>query len=170
MSPTTAGIRWRVEQHGENMKSFRSVMSKSPAIVISLIALTFSLGSGAGYAASVTTNQPATPAITWHPLSLLHGWRPAGGHNGNPRYAVIGGVVYLTGVVTRSNNPNTLPAVGVLPPAARPKHDLWFAGYNYLNVGVVSVEVAANGDVFVEGGGDSYYFSSLAGISFPLGS
>jgi hypothetical protein len=152
------------------MKRFRNVLSQSPAIIISLIALTFSLGGGAGYAASAATNQAAAARITWHPLSLRNGWRPAGGSTGGPAYGVLAGVVYLTGVVTRSNNPKTLPAVGVLPGAARPKHNLYFAGYNYTNVGVVSVEVTSGGDIYVEGGGDSYFFSSLAGISFPLGS
>ena len=80
--------------------------------------------------------------------------------------------MYLTGVAARANQALPLPAViGVLPKGARPSHNLWFAAYNYAAAGESSIEVATNGRVEVLGnGGDENFFTSLAGISFPLGS
>jgi hypothetical protein len=147
------------------------MLGQSPAIVISLIALTFSLGSGAGYAASVAgkpaaTVKPAATKIAWHPLALINGWRAEGKASaGNPAYTVSNGVVYLTGVADRSNV--KLPVLAVLPKAARPSHNLWFSAFNVLQTG--SVEVESNGDVIV-GGDEENVFASLAGVEFPLGS
>jgi hypothetical protein len=119
------------------MKRIKALASQSPAIVISVIALTFSLGGGAGYAASTATGQAATK-ITWHRLSLRGTWKPAaaGFHVGRPAYTVSNGVVYLTGVAARANQALPLPAViGVLPRGARPSHNLWFTAYNYAAAG-----------------------------------
>jgi hypothetical protein len=89
------------------MKRFRALARQSPAIVISLIALTFSLGSGAGYAASVAAHHPAATKITWHGLGLRNGWKAAakGFGTGKPAYTVSNGVVYLTGAASRINRP-----------------------------------------------------------------
>jgi hypothetical protein len=155
------------------MSRFRTIRNQSPAIIISLIALTFSLGSGAGYAASVATKASA-PKISWHSLSLRNSWTAAGStfHTGNPAYTVSNSIVYLTGVADRANQSSPIPSViGVLPRSARPKHSLWFAAYNYAGAGESSIEVSPNGDVEVGGnGGDENFFTSLAGIEFPLGS
>jgi hypothetical protein len=162
------------------MRRLRSMLGQSPAIIISLIALTFSLGSGAGYAASVVTkpavtdpatSAPAKPAatkITWHALALVNGWHAAGKAPvaGPPSYTVSNGVVYLTGVADRAK-PST-SALAVLPKAARPVHDLWFSAFNLSEQGGY-VEVESNGDVFVEGDEENA-FASLAGVEFPLGS
>ena len=146
-------------------------MSQSPAIVISVIALTFSLGGGAGYAATVIAKGSA-PKITWHALSLRNGWSAAAKGYGasGPEYTVSNGVVYVTGAVSRSNQ--SMPSViGVLPKSARPKHVLAFAAFNYAATGESSFYVDPNGDIEVLGnGGDEYYFTSLNGIEFPLGS
>lgn len=157
------------------MSRLRTLMSQSPAIIISLIALTFSLGTGAGYAATAVGSSPATTKITWHTLSLKNGWTGTAKYfsgTGNPAYTVTGGVVYLTGVAHRSNT--AVPSViGVLPKGDRPKHSLWFAGFNYAGSGQSEIAVFPNGNVEVLGGttaGDQYYFTSLAGIEFPLGS
>jgi hypothetical protein len=155
------------------MKRFRALARQSPAIVISLIALTFSLGSGAGYAASVATQHPATK-ITWHALGLRNSWKPAakGFAAGGPAYTVSNGVVYLTGVAARANQSLPIPSViGVLPKSARPRHNLWFQAYNYAANGESAIEVSTSGGIEVFGnGGDENYFTSLAGIEFPLGS
>jgi hypothetical protein len=153
------------------MKRYRSIMTQSPAIIISVIALTFSLGGGAGYAASVATSRPASTKIHWHALSLRNGWHAAGNafHVGNPAYTVSNGVVYLTGVADHAST--SLPVLGVLPKGARPKHLLSLAAFNYAANGESSIEISPHGDVQVLGnGGDENYFTSLAGISFPLGS
>jgi len=158
------------------MSRLRSLASQSPAIVISVVALAFSLGSGAGYAASTTASHPAAAAkVTWHKLSLRNGWKsaPAAFHTGRPDYKVISGVVHLTGVAVygpdvSSSSPAEL--LGVLPKAERPKHNLWFSVFNYAASGSADLEIATNGDVDVIGGPDAAYFTSLAGVSFPLGS
>jgi hypothetical protein len=162
------------------MKRIRTLAGQSPAIIISLIALTFSLGSGAGYAASVATNHTATTKISWHGLSLKSGWTPAakGFGVGKPAYTVSNGVVYLTGVASRANQSASIPSlVGILPKGARPTHGLWFESYNYAATGESAIAVYPNGDVEVfgengagTGPGDQDYFTSLAGIEFPLGS
>ncbi len=159
------------------MSRFRTMMSQTPAIAISLIALTFSLGSGAGYAASVVASRPAAaPKITWHALPLRNSWKAAGSTfgTGNPVYTVSNSIVYLTGVAHRINQGSSIPSViGVLPRSARPKHSLWFTAYNYAAAGESAIAVFPNGDVEVLAGstpGDQNYFTSLAGIEFPLGS
>jgi hypothetical protein len=155
------------------MRKIRSFASQSPAIVISQIPQTFSLGSGAGYAASTVTSHPAATKISWHNLSLRNGWHAAakGYDTGTPAYTVSNGIVYLTGALSRANQSATLGLVGVLPKSARPKHLLEFTGYNYAAAGETSIAVYPNGNVDVYGnGGDENYFSSLAGIEFPLGS
>jgi hypothetical protein len=155
------------------MNRFRALVSQSPAIVISIVALTFSLGGGAGYAATVATGTPAVVKIAWHPLALTNKWAPAakGFAVGRPAYTVSNGVVYLTGVAARANQSLPIPSViGVLPKGARPTHNLWFAAYNYAAAGQSSIEVARSGAVEVFGnGGDENFFTSLAGIQFPLG-
>ncbi len=155
------------------MSRFRNLMNQSPAIVISVIALVFSLGGGAGYAATVVA-QGSSPKITWHALPLKNSWKAAGTafHTGNPAYTVSNSIVYLTGTVDRTNQSSPIPSViGVLPKSARPKHSLWFTAFNEAASGESWIVVSPNGDVEVGGnGGDENYFTSLAGIEFPLGS
>ncbi|HUA41836.1 MAG TPA: hypothetical protein VMA32_09730 [Streptosporangiaceae bacterium] len=53
----------------------------------------------------------------------------------------------------------------------RPKHALWFTALNEAASGESWIAVLPNGDIEVGGnGGDENYFTSLAGIEFPLGS
>jgi len=74
-------------------------------------------------------------------------------------------------VASRANQSAPLGELGLLPKSARPKHDLWFTAFNYAGGGESSIEVASNGQVSVLGnGGDENFFTSLAGIEFPLGS
>jgi hypothetical protein len=155
-------------------KRFRALASQSPAIVISVVALTFSLGGGAGYAASVATSHPATK-ITWHKLGLMNGWHAAvaDGFKGEgvPALTVSNGVVYLTGVARRAANSASLPAIAILPKGDRPRHYLWFPAFNYAANGESSIEIQPTGKIIVLGNGDDEnYFTSLAGIEFPLGS
>jgi hypothetical protein len=153
------------------MRRFRSAMRQSPAIVISLIALTFSLGGGMGYAASVATAKAPATKITWHALGLRGGWHAAGKafDTGNPAYTVSNGIVYLTGTADHAGT--SLPTLAVLPKGARPTHNLWFAAFNEAAAGGVWVEISPNGAITIGGsGGDQDFFTSLAGIEFPLGS
>ena len=156
------------------MNRFRALVSQSPAIVISIIALTFSLGGGVGYAATAATGTPAAVRIIWHPLPLRNQWAPAakGFAVGRPAFTVSNGIVYLTGGAARANQSLPIPSViGVLPRGARPTHNLWFPAFNESASGQSAIEVARNGSVEILGnGGDENFFTSLAGIEFPLGS
>jgi hypothetical protein len=151
-------------------------MRQSPAIIISLIALTFSLGGGAGYAASVATGNASATKITWHLFGLQNHWKPwsSGKHpvTGAPAYTVSNGVVYLSGACHRLNQTLPIPSViAVLPKGARPAHQLWFTAFNEASAGGSFIEVTAAGQVIVGGSGlDENFFTSLAGIEFPLGS
>jgi hypothetical protein len=158
------------------MSWFRSIIRQSPAIVISLTALTLSLGGGVGYAASVAAGSAQITKITWHALPLRNQWRDAAkagfAGEGNAAYTVSNAVVYLTGVVDRADQSLPIPSViGVLPKGARPAHRLWFAAFNEAAAGQSQIAIFPNGDVEVLGnGGDENFFTSLAGIEFPLGS
>ena len=46
------------------MRNVRSIASQSPAVVISLLALFFALGSGAGYAATTAAGPAASRVAT----------------------------------------------------------------------------------------------------------
>jgi hypothetical protein len=149
------------------MSRFRSIARQSPAIVISLLALTFSLGSGAGYAASVATSHPASPTkIIWHVLKLRNGWHTFSSALGAPSYAIRNGVVYLAGGAARSGS--GLPVLAVLPAGARPKHFLELGAFSSAANTPAALFIASNGDITPSGANASYQ-TSLAGISFPVG-
>ncbi len=153
------------------MSRFRSVITQSPAIVISLVALTFSLGSGAGYAASTAASHPSAPAkvATWHKLTLINGWKalPPGEGYRAPSYTVIGGVVYLTGAMYQ-------PVPGSdyafrLPKSVRPAHEIAFGVYSGAADFPAALYIYHNGTGFFTGPNASDE-SSLGGVSYPLGS
>lgn len=151
------------------MGRFRSTMRQSPAIIISLVALTFSLGGGAGYAASVATAKaPAPTKITWHALKVLKGWHGNTDKLGDPAYAVSNGIVYLAGTANYGTNVNPPPVLAVLPKGARPKHELELVAYSAAADTPAAVYIYSNGDIVSEGV-NAYYTTSLAGISFPAG-
>jgi hypothetical protein len=154
------------------MKSMRSFARQSPAIVISIMALTFSLGTGAGYAASRTT---ASTTLAWHRLTLINGWKSAAhyyasdGQNwGYPAYAISNGVVYLSGSIVKSTDTNDF---AVLPKGARPAVSL------SIPVAGAPALVGTNDDgaIYIDPDGamffgaqnsDSINFTSLSGVSF----
>jgi hypothetical protein len=148
------------------MKSLRSVMAQSPAIVISVLALILSAGGGAAYAA---TRAPA--AITWHNLALLHGWKSSQGQygTGNPSYSISNGVVYLSGSLHHPSGSNEQFAT--LPKGARPTHDLYITVYT-LDDSSGTLYIGANGviDAYSPVAADATGFTSLAGVSFPTSS
>ena len=87
----------------------RGFLANSPAIAISILALVFALGSGAGYAASTVGG---TTKPVWHNLKLARHW------SGGLKYTIINDVVYLSGWAgSSSNNPGIMTT---LPRAARP--------------------------------------------------
>jgi hypothetical protein len=116
---------------------------------------------------------PAAGVATWHPLSLMGSWGPVEGDcltsnlPVNPAYAVIGGVVYLTGIISSSGSSNG--EFTVLPPGARPTHTLYLT----LNEGPAphaSLEIRPDGAMTVFGSSFASGVDSLAGLSYELSS
>jgi len=170
------------------MARFRSILAQSPAVVIASVALVFSLGGGAGYAASTLHGSQLAPhtmaghridrhntgtaevkaaKITFHQLHLINGWSLFAAADGHPSYAISNGVVYLSGGMHRPSGSST--EFAFLPAAARPKHTLWIGVFSEAAGGTAFLEVTPSGGMFVSGS-DASFFSSLAGVSFPVSS
>jgi hypothetical protein len=100
----------------------------------------------------------------WHALKLLNGWKTAIHNLGAaaPGYAVIGGVVHLTGSAAGGTLETEL---ALLPKGDRPSHDLYLPVYNFGGTeGEILVETS--GAVFSFGGSASSQVS-LDSLSFP---
>jgi hypothetical protein len=163
------------------MSRIRSTMRQSPAIIIALIALTFSLGGGAGYAASVATAKAPAVKIHWTALHLINGWTSGKNYykssrlnTGSPAYAVLNGVVYLSGSVDTTNSSITGDAFTVLPKGARPAHELSIAAVGELEPfgtpAVGSITITTGGRLYTNMiSSDNLYFTFLGGVSFALG-
>jgi hypothetical protein len=149
------------------MKSLRSVAAQSPAIVISVLALILSVGGGAAYAA---TSASRAPAIVWHKLALIHGWKSSQGQydTGNPSYSISNGVVYLSGSL---HTAGTDTEFAVLPKGARPTHDLYITVYTVDDT-TGTLYIGANGEMeaYSPTAADAEDFTSLAAVSFPTSS
>ena len=167
-------------------RRIRGVAVQSPAIAIAAVALLFSLGGGAGYAASALNSGQAAAhhsasnrigahstgsgqqhgtTITFHALHLINHWMTGGSPGVRaPSYALSGGVVYLTGGMDQNAGSSTKFAI--LPKGDRPAHTLWFSAFT-ANGLPGSVEIMPDGAMFI-GGQNAPAFASLAGISFPL--
>ena len=119
---------------------------------------------------------PVASAAT-NPLTLINGWysaQPPYG-TGDPSYSVKNGVVHLSGSLVQPPVPGGTQDFAILPPAARPKYDL------YIPTEVSPPDsFAAAGDIVISPDGrmfansfplsESEAFTSLAGISYPVGS
>ena len=107
----------------------------------------------------------------------LNGWQlahsPSG--TGDPSYSVKNSVVHLSGSLFQPPAPGDTQEFAVLPKAARPKYCL------YLKTAVSPPDsIAAQGQIVICPNGDMFSdsyplsesesFTSLAGISYPLGS
>jgi hypothetical protein len=139
------------------MKRARWILANSPAIAISMVALVFALGSGAGYAAS-TASSSGQPVF--HELKLQPFW------TGHARYAVVDGIVYLSGLVVGHKKGAVEPLR--LPQSVAPRTTqtmpIW------LSQGDGGVDVGSDGEVLVltpthHGAAG---FLSLAGVSYPI--
>jgi hypothetical protein len=143
----------------------RSLVRQSPAVVIATMALAFSLGGSAGYAASSASSSGVQ--VTFHKLTLRNGWMPSSGGVGAPSYAISAGVVYLTGAMHQQLS-DTARKFAILPRGARPKHVLWIAAFSEDSTSA-SLEVLPSGAMLI-GGKNRQFFASLAGVSFAVGS
>jgi hypothetical protein len=113
-------------------------------------------------------------SATMTKLALINGWnsaQPTYG-TGDPSYSVNNGVVHLSGSLLQPQAGGQMFAI--LPQAARPTN------YLYIKTEVYSGSTANTGTVVITPNGEMYAYSltasqaqqytSLAGISYPLGS
>ena len=174
---------------GGSMRGVRTMARQSPAIVISLMALVFSLGGGAYAATAVngghtggtasasrleartlTPGRPAAATFRWQNLTLQNGWHTFLADP--PADSVVGGVVYLKGMLSQ-------PTAGSgqfarLPIGARPAHTLFIPVSVDLGGGgsVGTLEIFHGGQiaVFSTSPADAKAATSLDGVSFPVNS
>jgi hypothetical protein len=174
---------------GGSMRGVRTMARQSPAIVISLMALVFSLGGGA-YAATagngghtggtalasrlearaLAPGRPAAATFRFQNLTLQNGWHTFLADP--PADSVVGGVVYLKGMLSQ-------PTAGSgqfarLPVRARPAHTLFIPVSVDLGGGgtVGTLEIFRGGQiaVFSTNPADAKGATSLDGVSFPVNS
>jgi hypothetical protein len=141
------------------------------ALAVSIMALVLSLSGGAY--ASAHSARPASAArvrLTEHTLKLMNGWQSAdpGNGTGKPRFAVSRGVIYLSGSLTQPSPAGT--EFAVLPGWARPGHVLYLLIYTSQGaVGTLQVFPGGALVVYSNNPASAKDFSSLAGVSFPVG-
>jgi hypothetical protein len=105
-------------------------------------------------------------------LTLVNGWQSAPGQytTGNPAYSVTGGVLHLSGALTQPGG--GAEEFAVLPSSAWPAHDVYITTFAY-NGEPGAVEIQPNGEMYAfdpNGNVDTQAFTSLAGVSYPVGS
>ena len=113
---------------------------------------------------------PAATTAT-QPLSLLNGWQSSQSAfgTGDPAYTVTGGVVHLSGSMNQPSAGST--EFTVLPPAARPAHDLWIMTYTDNGaVGALEIQTDGEVDAYNSTGNAAQQYTSLAGIAYPVNS
>jgi hypothetical protein len=106
-------------------------------------------------------------ATAVHKLALINGWRSCQScaATGDPSYSIRGGVVYLSGSLHQPTGSKAVFAV--LPRPARPAHVLAIGVYaNGGSIGALSI--LPDGKISAVLGG-TRLFTSLAGVSFSLG-
>ena|SRR5689334_7930692 len=171
----------------------RAIKSGFAALALSsaVTALTI-VGVGSASAATATPAALAATAVTgvtWHPLTAINGWQSGQAQysTGSPAWTVRNGVVYLSGSVLQPSGgvvhlsgsvyqpSGTSQIFAVLPKADRPAHDLYiqvmvYTPDNIAYAGTVLVEPDGATWAYSQAPGNAQQYTSLAGISFPLGS
>jgi hypothetical protein len=108
-------------------------------------------------------------SVVSHDLTLIGEWESGQPtfDTGDPAYSIIDGVVHLSGSL-ELNGTTDSPAA-TIPAKARPKHAMWIDIYT--KDGTVG-QVIIGPDGIIDPGGITNFekFSSLASISYPLGS
>ena len=108
------------------------------------------------------------PLTRGREFRLMNGWHSA--IMSQPAtYQVRRGVVYLTGAIDAIKGSASLFAM--LPPGARPKHDLYFtASTRAFTAGTVKISPAGAIYAYSQVPSHARNYTSLTGISYPLGS
>jgi len=163
-----------------------------------MLAVALSIGGGAyasaqaaggGPGANIPRNLPAlTPAhhpagsqaatsavVSFHGLSLVNGWQSENANDGtgNPRVALQNGIVYLKGSLAQPTPGSSLFAQ--LPSADRPVDTLlinvWTDGGNPGTLEIrTDGRMSVSSNVACGSGNTATCLTSLAGVSYPLGS
>jgi len=133
-------------------------------------------GGAQQYTSLAGVSFPVAPAAT-NQLTMINGWQSAQSPygTGDPSYSVKNSVVHLSGSLFQPPAAGDTQEFAVLPKAARPKYCL------YLKTAVSPPDsIAAQGQIVICPNGQMYSdsfplsesesFTSLAGISYPLGS
>ncbi len=113
---------------------------------------------------------PASTAA-WQPLNLLNGWSSYGGdcyiNNDHVYYQIIGGVVYLDGVINGSYGTGS-PEFAMLPAGAAPSHTLYIALNDYSPRATLVIHPSGEMDLY----SPSYPSgqSTLGAVSYHVGS
>lgn len=173
------------------MGRIRALLTQSPAIVISLLAVVLSVGGGAAYASThghasnyppvrvsnspVATHAAATTGVSWTSLSLINGWVSENSvyGTGNPKVSEQNGIVYLSGSLAQPSPGNA--EFAILPKSFRPTHNMYITVYtNGSTTGTLYVSAGGILEAYSGtacGSGDtSQCFTSLATVSFPVNS
>ncbi len=114
---------------------------------------------------------------TMNKLALINGWQsaqPTYG-TGDPSYSVKNGVVHLSGSLLQPPAGATGQMFAVLPKAARPTNYLYIKAMVYSPGSVANtgtVVITPNGEMYAYSltASEAQQYTSLAGISYPLGS
>jgi hypothetical protein len=166
------------------MGRFRSLITQSPAIVISILAVGLSLGGGAyasthlassHSAAASQASQATTVGVPWTSLSLTNGWASENGtfQSGNPKVGQQSGIVYLSGSLHQPTPGSSQFAT--LPSSFRPSHNMWITVYTVSDtLGTLFIGHDGTMEAFAPGscgsGNTAQCFTSLAGVSYPINS
>jgi hypothetical protein len=153
------------------MRRLPSVPLRLPAAALAAAAL-LAAGTAVASAATASPQAPARPAaqakVTWHRLTLLHGWvksRSPKFDVANPDYALYKGIVYLDGDLKQPAG--TKYEFARLPKAERPAHTLYIPVLTGAGAGEAgTLVIKPNGDMQALHGA-ARTLTSIASVSFP---
>jgi hypothetical protein len=154
-----------------NLRHLTRTGFRLPAVLAAVLALV-ALGAGAAVAAPAASQAPSRRAalatVTWHKLTLLHGWkssRSASYDVASPEYALDNGIVYLDGSLHQASGGKH--EFARLPQAARPARELYLTVLSGSPAAIAgSLQIKPDGDLSVTGSA-ARLLTSLATISFP---
>jgi hypothetical protein len=158
--------------HSYPPMGWRSLAAQTPALVISVLALAFSLGGAAYASTQLDGNGTTSNSVTFQPLTLINGWTSANGtyDTGDPSVGILKGVVYLSGSLVQSTPGGV--EFAKLPSAYRPAHNLYITVYTDSDTSG-TLYIGTNGDMqaYSSGacgsGSTAECYTSLASVSFP---
>jgi hypothetical protein len=158
----------RQAAHSATRRTLRSRLARTALMMVPVAGLSASLGSTTALAAASQPGKPMTvTAVTWHKLTLLHGWKSSQStwNTGNPSYAISGGVVYLSGSLHGGAVGSDL---AILPKSARPARWLYLTVDTYNGShGTLLIKSDGEMSVYSSPATNATTFSSLAAVSYP---